>query len=76
MKEKIIMIVFCFVIFGISISTLFNQTVSLFKKDEKVSDVVKGHELETKKDKSGVKGAVDSFTSNLTGKKEGAKAAS
>lgn len=70
------MIVFCFVIFGISISTLFNQTVSLFKKDEKVSDVVKGHELETKKDKSGVKGAVDSFTSNLTGKKEGAKAAS
>lgn len=76
MKEKIIMIVFCFVIFGISISTLFNQTVSLFKKDEKVSDVVKGHELETKKDKSGVKGAVDSFTSNLTGKKEGGKAAS
>ena len=76
MKEKIIMIVFCFVIFGISISTLFNQTVSLFKKDEKVSDVVKGHELETKKDKSGVKSAVDSFTSNLTGKKEGAKAAS
>ena len=76
MKEKIIMIVFCFVIFGISISTLFNQTVSLFKKDEKVSDVVKGHEQETKKDKSGVKGAVDSFTSNLTGKKEGAKAAS
>ncbi|RGJ42616.1 hypothetical protein DXD61_10300 [Eubacterium sp. TM06-47] len=76
MKEKIIMFVFCFVIFGISISTLFNQTVSLFKKDEKVSDVVKGHELETKKDKSGVKGAVDSFTSNLTGKKEGAKAAS
>lgn len=76
MKEKIIMIVFCFVIFGISISTLFNQTVSLFKKDEKVSDVVNGHELETKKDKSGVKGAVDSFTSNLTGKKEGAKAAS
>lgn len=76
MKEKIIMIVFCFMIFGISISTLFNQTVSLFKKDEKVSDVVKGHELETKKDKSGVKGAVDSFTSNLTGKKEGAKAAS
>lgn len=76
MKEKIIMIVFCFVIFGISISTLFNQTISLFKKDEKVSDVVKGHELETKKDKSGVKGAVDSFTSNLTGKKEGAKAAS
>lgn len=76
MKEKIIMIVFCFVIFGISISTLFNQTVSLFKKDEKMSDVVKGHELETKKDKSGVKGAVDSFTSNLTGKKEGAKAAS
>ena len=76
MKEKIIMIVFCFVIFGISISTLFNQTVSLFKKDEKVSDVVKGHELETKQDKSGVKGAVDSFTSNLTGKKEGAKAAS
>jgi hypothetical protein len=76
MKEKIIMIVFCFVIFGISISTLFNQTVSLFKKDEKVSDIVKGHELETKKDKSGVKGAVDSFTSNLTGKKEGAKAAS
>ena len=74
MKEKIIMFVFCFVIFGISISTLFNQTVSLFKKDEKVSDVVKGHELETKKDKSGVKGAVDSFTSNLTGKKEGAKA--
>lgn len=73
MKEKIIMIVFCFVIFGISISTLFNQTVSLFKKDEKVSDVVKGHELETKKDKSGVKGAVDSFTSNLTGKKEGQK---
>lgn len=70
------MFVFCFVIFGISISTLFNQTVSLFKKDEKVSDVVKGHELETKKDKSGVKGAVDSFTSNLTGKKEGAKAAS
>lgn len=70
------MIVFCFVIFGISISTLFNQTVSLFKKDEKVSDVVKRHELETKKDKSGVKGAVDSFTSNLTGKKEGAKAAS
>lgn len=70
------MIVFCFVIFGISISTLFNQTISLFKKDEKVSDVVKGHELETKKDKSGVKGAVDSFTSNLTGKKEGAKAAS
>ena len=70
------MIVFCFVIFGISISTLFNQTVSLFKKDEKVSDVVKGHEQETKKDKSGVKGAVDSFTSNLTGKKEGAKAAS
>ena len=70
------MIVFCFVIFGISISTLFNQTVSLFKKDEKVSDVVKGHELETKKDKSGVKSAVDSFTSNLTGKKEGAKAAS
>lgn len=46
MKEKIIMIVFCFVIFGISISTLFNQTVSLFKKDEKVSDVVKGHELD------------------------------
>lgn len=41
-----------------------------------MSDVVKGHELETKKDKSGVKGAVDSFTSNLTGKKEGAKAAS
>lgn len=76
MKEKIIMFVFCFVIFGISISTLFNQTVSLFKKDEKVSDVVKGHELETKKDKSGVKGAVDSLTSNLTGKKEGAKAAS
>lgn len=76
MKEKIIMIVFCFVIFGISISTLFNQTVSLFKKDEKVSDVVKGHELETKKDKSGVKSAVDSFTSNLTGKKEGAKTAS
>lgn len=76
MKEKIIMIVFCFVIFGISISTLFNQTVSLFKKDEKVSDVVKEHELVTKKDKSGVKGAVDSFTSNLTGKKEGAKAAS
>lgn len=76
MKEKIIMFVFCFVIFGISISTLFNQTVSLFKKDEKVSDVVKGHELETKKDKSGVKGAVDSFTSNLTGKKAGAKAAS
>lgn len=76
MKERIIMIVFCFVIFGISISTLFNQTISLFKKDEKVSDVVKGHELETKKDKSGVKGAVDSFTSNLTGKKEGAKAAS
>ena len=76
MKEKIIMFVFCFVIFGISISSLFNQTVSLFKKDEKVSDVVKGHELETKKDKSGVKGAVDSFTSNLTGKKEGAKAAS
>lgn len=36
MKEKIIMFVFCFVIFGISISTLFNQTVSLFKKDEKV----------------------------------------
>lgn len=70
------MFVFCFVIFGISISTLFNQTISLFKKDEKVSDVVKGHELETKKDKSGVKGAVDSFTSNLTGKKEGAKAAS
>lgn len=62
--------------FGISISTLFNQTVSLFKKDEKVSDVVKGHELETKKDKSGVKGAVDSFTSNLTGKKEGAIVAS
>ena len=76
MKEKIIMFVFCFVIFGISISTLFNQTVSLFKKDEKVSDVVKGHELETKKDKSGVKGAADSFTSNLTGKKEGAKVAS
>ncbi len=48
----------------------------MFKKGEKVSDVVKGHELETKKDKSGVKGAVDSFTSNLTGKKEGAKAAS
>ena len=70
MKEKIIMIVFCFVIFGISISTLFNQTIFLFKKDEKVSDVVKGHELETKKDKSGVKGAVDSFTSNLTGKKK------
>lgn len=70
------MFVFCFVIFGISISTLFNQTISLFKKDEKVSGVVKGHELETKKDKSGVKGAVDSFTSNLTGKKEGAKAAS
>ena len=41
-----------------------------------MSDVVKGHELETKKDKSGVKGAVDSFTSNLTDKKEGAKAAS
>lgn len=41
-----------------------------------MSDVVKGHELETKQDKSGVKGAVDSFTSNLTGKKEGAKAAS
>lgn len=35
-----------------------------------MSDVVKGHELETKKDKSGVQGAVDSFTSNLTGKKK------
>lgn len=39
-----------------------------------MSDVIKGHELETKKDKSGVKAAVDSFTSNLTGKKEGEKA--
>ena len=37
MKEKVMMVIFCFVIFGISISTVFNQTLSLFKKDEKVS---------------------------------------
>ena len=43
------MIIFCLVIFGISISTVFNQTLSLFKKDEKVSDVVKGHEIQKEK---------------------------
>lgn len=80
MKEKVMMVIFCFVIFGISISTVFNQTLSLFKKDEKVSDVVKGHEIQKEKqnknkDKSAVNSMVDSFTENLTGKKEGAKAA-
>ena len=35
------MFVFCFVIFGISISTLFSQTVSLFKKDEKLYTITK-----------------------------------
>lgn len=80
MKEKVMMVIFCFVIFGISISTVFNQTLSLFKKDEKVSDVVKGHEIQKEKqnknkDKSVVNSMVDSFTANLTGKKEGAKAA-
>ena len=34
MKEKVMMVIFCFVIFGISISTVFNQTLSLFKKPE------------------------------------------
>lgn len=76
MKEKVMMVIFCFVIFGISISTVFNQTLSLFKKDEKVSDVVKGHEIQKEKqnknkDKSVVNSMVDSFTENLTGKKEG-----
>ena len=80
MKEKVMMVIFCFVIFGISISTVFNQTLSLFKKDEKVSDVVKGHEIQKEKqnknkEKSAVNSMVDSFTENLTGKKEGAKAA-
>jgi len=78
MKEKVMMVIFCFVIFGISISTVFNQTLSLFKKDEKVSDVVKGHEISKEKqnknkDKSAVNSMVDSFTENLTGKKEGLK---
>lgn len=79
MREKIITLVFCLVIFGISVSTLFNQTISLFTKKEEVSDVVKGHELEqsrNKKDSNKISSAVDSFTSNLTGKKEGSKAAS
>lgn len=78
MKEKVMMVIFCFVIFGISISTVFNQTLSLFKKDEKVSDVVKGHEISKEKqnknkDKSAVNSMVDSFTENLTGKKRGLK---
>lgn len=79
MREKIITLVFCLVIFGISVSTLFNQTISLFTKKEEVSDVVKGHELEqsrNKKDSNKLSSAVDSFTSNLTGKKEGSKVAS
>ena len=79
MREKIITLVFCLVIFGISVSTLFNQTISLFTKKEEVSDVVKGHELEqsrNKKDSNKISSAVDSFTSNLTGKKEGSKVAS
>lgn len=76
MREKIIALVFCFVIFGISVSTLVNQSVSSFTKKDKVSDVVKGHELEqNKKQDTGIKGFINSYTSNLTGKKEGAKVA-
>ena len=71
MREKIIALVFCIVIFGI-----VNQSISSFTKKDKVSDVVKGHELEQNKKKdTGIKGLINSYTSNLTGKKEGAKMA-
>lgn len=74
MRETIIAFIFCAVIFSITISTLFKQTISLFKPSEEKSDVVIAHENQNKEE--GIMGMLDSFTSNLTGKEAGAKQAS
>lgn len=80
MREYIITFVFCAVILGITGTTMIKQTIGLFRPEEEKSDVVLGHEMEQQKNgtsdkEEGYLGMIQSFTDNLVGKKEGAKAA-
>lgn len=73
-RERIVGVIFCVTILGISGSTAVKQVINSFSPEEELSDVNKGHEIqanngeETNEEKS----FVDSFTENLTGKEAGA----
>lgn len=77
MREKIIALVFCLVILGITGTTFYNMVIDYLEPKEEKSEIAKGFEEE--KEKNGTKkeeGLLQSFSDNLAGKEEGAKMAS